>query len=301
VRYAAVERLAAGHGVRRACALLGLSPSGYYRWRRRHTEPAPRALADARLGEALRAIHGASHGAYGRPRLARELRAGGERVGERRVARLQRALGLWGGRRGEWRRAWQRRRARRTSGATAIAPNRLARAFHVGRPNERWASDATWIPTREGPLALAVVLDVGSRRVVGWATGEHLRAELTRQALTRALATRHPGAGLLHHSDQGEEYKARRYRAACAAAGAVLSMSRAGNCWDNAVVESFFASLKTERLPREPGGFATRSLAEAALLEYIEVFYNHQRRHSSLGYQSPATYEVTFNARACVQ
>jgi putative transposase len=295
MRYAAVEQLAPAHGVRRACELMGLATSSYYAWRRREA-PAPRGVEDAVLSEALRAIHRASRGTYGRRRLTRELKAHGLAVGERRVARLQQALGLWGGRRGEWRRQWRRRRARRTTGATAIAPNRLARAFGIGAPNERWASDATWIPTREGPLALAVVLDVGSRRVVGWATGEHLRAELTLAALRRALLARQPAPGLVHHADQGEEYKARRYRAACAAAGAVLSMSRTGNCWDNAVVESFFATLKTERLPREPGGFATRSLAEAALLEYIEVFYNHQRRHSSLGYESPAGYEATFTA-----
>ena len=191
-------------------------------------------------------------------------------------------------------RQWRRRRARRESGATAIAPNRLARAFAVGAPNERWASDATWIPTREGPLALAVVLDVGSRRVIGWATNPALTAALTHAALTQALAQRRPVRGVLHHSDQGEEYKARCYRAACAAADLMLSMSRAGNCWDNAVVESFFATLKTEELPASPGGFATRSLAETALFEYIEVFYNRQRRHSSLGYESPATYEAAF-------
>jgi putative transposase len=296
MRYAAVERLAPRYGVRRTCELLGLATSSYYAWRHRGAAPAPRAVHDAALSEALRAIHAATRGTYGRRRLTRELKAHGLSVGERRVARLQRTLGLWGGRRGEWRRQWRRRRARRTTGATAVAPNRLARAFGIGAPNARWASDATWIPTREGPLALAVVLDVGSRRVVGWATGEWLRAELTLTALTRALAARRPQAGLVHHSDQGEEYKARCYRAACAAAAIVLSMSRAGNCWDNAVVESFFATLKTERLPREPGGFATRGLAEAALLEYIEVFYNHQRRHSSLGYESPAGYEATFTA-----
>lgn len=296
MRYAAVAELAPQHGVRRTCALLGLAVSSYYAGRHRHRSPSRRAIADVPLGEALRAVHAASRGTYGRPRLTRELRAGGLPVGERRVARLQQALELWGGRRGAWRRQWRRRRARRESGATAIAPNRLARAFTVGAPNERWASDATWIPTRDGPLALAVVLDVGSRRVIGWATSPALTAALTHAALTRALATRRPVPGALHHSDQGEEYKARRYRAACAAADLVLSMSRAGTCWDNAVVESFFATLKTEALPSSPGGFATRSLAETALFEYIEVFYNRQRRHSSLNYDSPATYEATFTA-----
>lgn len=296
MKYAAVAQLAPQHGVRRACELLGLAVSSYYAWRRGQRLPSPRAITDAVLGEALRSVHTASRGTYGRPRLTRELRAGGLPVGERRVARLQQALGLWGGRRGAWRRQWRRRQTRRRTGATAIAPNRLARAFAVGRPNERWASDATWIPTREGPLALAVVLDVGSRRVIGWATSPALTAALTHAALTRAVTARRPARGALHHSDQGEEYKARCYRAACAAADLVLSMSRAGNCWDNAVVESFFATLKTEELPSSPGGFATRSLADTALFEYIEVFYNRQRRHSALGYQSPATYEATFTA-----
>lgn len=291
MRCAAVAALRSGHAVHTLCRALGVAPSQYYAWRRRVDRTSDAALSDdATLAAHLRAVHAASDGTYGRPRLTRELRARGLRVGERRVARLQRELGLWGGRRAAWRRAGDRRARQR--GANAVAPNRLARDFAIGRLNARWASDTTWIPTREGPLALAVVLDLGSRRVVGWATGPRCTGQLTLRALRRALAARRPAAGLLHHADQGEEYMARGYRAALAEAGVALSMSRVGNCWDNAVVESFFATLKAERVPATPGGFATRSLAETALFHYIEVFYNRQRQHSTLGYLSPAHYEA---------
>jgi putative transposase len=222
--------------------------------------------------------------------LTRELKGQGFAIGERRVAQWQRRLGLWGKRRGA------RRRGSRGAAPRAPAPNRLARAFHVGRPNERWASDTTWLPTREGALALAVVLDVGSRRVVGWSSGATLDSRLTLQALAMALARRRPGPGLLHHADLGSEYVAERYCAVLKAEGITLSFSRPRNCWDNAVVESFFASLKTEAVPEIPGGFGSHAAARAQLFEYIDRFYNRVRRHSTLNFMSPAAYEAQYSA-----
>lgn len=292
MRYATIQTLRALHPVGALCRALGVPPSSYHAWcARAARRPTPEATGrDAALVAALTIAHRESHRAYGRPRLTRELKAQGFPVGERRVARWQRRLGLWGKRRGT---PWRGRPA----GARAPAPNVLARAFHVGRPNERWVSDTTWIPTREGALALAVTVDVGSRRVVGWATSPTLDSELTTRALTMALGRRSVSAGSLHHADLGGEYVATRYCAALANAQMTLSFSRPGNCWDNAVAESFFATLKTECLPEIAGGFATHASAITHLFDYIEVFYNHRRRHSTLDFMSPADYEAQYNAQ----
>jgi transposase InsO family protein len=188
----------------------------------------------------------------------------------------------------------------RAEAAHPVAPNTLARQFAVGATaaalDQRWAADVTYLPTWAGWLYLAVVLDVASRRVVGWAMGPTLAQELPRAALHMALATRHPGPGTLHHSDQGRQYSSSGYGAALAAAGLTASMSRRGDCWDNAVVESFFATLKTELIHRRP--WATRADVQRAVFRYIEGWYNPHRLHSALGYHSPAQYEATLLTRS---
>lgn len=288
MRYAAIHQLRRAHAVGTLCRALGVPSSSYHAWCWRAARRAAtgEAADETRLVAALTEAHGASRGTYGRPRLTRELQAQGFAIGERRVARWQRRLGLWGKRRGATRRGGRRASER------APAPNVLARAFHVGRPNERWASDTTWIPTREGALALAITMDLGSRRIVGWATSPTLDHHLTREALARAVAQRGVPPGLLHHADLGSEYIAQRYCDDLAAAKIRLSFSRPGNCRDNAVVESFFGSLKNECVPATPGGFATHASAIIHLFDYIEVFYNHQRRHSTLDCLSPVDYET---------
>jgi putative transposase len=291
MRYAAIHQLRRAHAVGALCRALGVPASSYHAWcasAARRAVPGEGA-SETTLIAALTAAHRASRGSYGRPRLTRELKGQGFAIGERRVATWQRRLGLWGKRRGA------KRPGRRPASARAPAPNVLARAFQVGSPNERWASDTTWISTREGPLALAITMDLGSRRLVGWATSPTLDHHLTRLALARALAQRVVRPGLLHHADLGSEYVAQRYCDDLAAAQISLSFSRPGNCRDNAVVESFFATLKTECVPATPGGFATHASAIIHLFDYIEVFYNHHRRHSTLDFMSPADYEAQYN------
>jgi putative transposase len=268
------------------CRALGVSKAGYYAWRGRRA--SARAEADERLVAELRAIHAASRRTYGSPRVHAELRARGRAVGEKRVARLMRAAGL---------RA--RPRARRYRATTdsrhghAAAPNVLARRFavaEVGGIDRVWVGDITQVPTREGWLYLAAVLDLGSRRVVGWAMQHTLERTLTLGALRMALARRRPAPGGLHHSDRGGQYACGEYRALLAAHGLECSMSRPGDCWDNAVAESFFATLEAELVA--DADWHTREQARGAIFEWIEVWYNRQRRHSALGYLSPAQYEA---------
>jgi transposase InsO family protein len=268
------------------CRVLAVAPAGYYAWRRR--APSAHALADERLLLHVRVAHRQSDGTYGAPRVHRELRAEGIRVGKKRVARLMRAAGLAG-------RAPRRRGVRTTDSTHAhpAAPNLLDRRFdvrgirHVDRV---WASDITYVPTREGWLFLAVVLDLASRRVVGWAMRETLEADLALSALRMALGARHPAPGLVHHSDRGTQYACEDYRALLATHGLVASMSKRGDCWDNAVAESFFATLELEPIIRSD--WPTRDAARRALFRYIETWYNRERRHSTLGYLSPAVYEA---------
>jgi len=266
------------------CRVLGVSRAGYYAWRARR--PSARARRDTHLRVAIRAIHAASHGRYGRPRIHRALRAQQERCGAGRVARLMRLEGLRGKR---------TRRYRTTTQAdgTPPAPNRLARHFRVAAVNQVWASDVTACPTAEGWLYLAVVLDLASRRVIGWAAGRTVGQELTLAALRHALIRRRPPGPLLHHSDRGAHYTATSYQRLLAAHGVAVSMSRRGECWDNAVVESFFATVKTE-----VGGVKQwRSRAEGVdvLRQYI-MWYNGQRLHSTLNYLSPVAYEARLTA-----
>lgn len=265
------------------CRVLEVSRAGYYAWRARPL--AERVKDDGVLRERIQQIHEQVRQRYGSPRVHQELRALGMRCGEKRVARLMREDGL---------RAKSARAFRVTTQSThrePIAENHLARQFTVERaecPNRIWAADLTYIPTREGWLYLAVILDLASRRVVGWALRTRLDQELALGALRMALT--HRGAhGGLHHSDRGVQYASAAYRQLLADAGFTASMSRVGDCWDNAVVESFFATVTKELLV--DGLFETRAGASRALFEFIEIWYNRQRRHSTLGYQTPVEFE----------
>ncbi len=263
------------------CRVLAVARSAFYAWRRR--APSPRAREDARLQITLAAVHRRSHQTYGTPRHQRELRAQAVWVSRRRVARLMRAAGL----RAVTPRRWQR--TTQADPALPAAANVLDRAFAVGQPNRAWGADLTYCGTDEGWLYLATVLDLGSRRVVGWAPSATLEVGGVHTALQRALALRQPGPGLVHHSDRGSQYASRDYQAVLAAHGVTCSMSRVGNCWDNAVLESFFGTLKRELVDRYR--WPTRASLIRALADYIDGWYNRERRHSSLGYLSPIAYE----------
>jgi putative transposase len=285
VKYACLTLYRREFPVRLMCRVLGVSPSGYYAWRQRPT--CAHAIADERLLLHVRATHHDSAGTYGAPRVHRDLRAAGLRVGRKRVARLMRTDGLVG--------TPARRRAPRTtesSHAFPVAPNLLARRFDVNgvaEVNRAWVSDITYVPTREGWLFLAVVLDLASRRVVGWAVRDTLAADLALEALQMALEERQPAPGLVHHSDRGVQYACTAYRELLAAHGLEASMSRRGDCWDNAVAESFFATVERELIDRRD--WRTRADAARAIFDYIAAWYNTRRLHSTLEYRSPAAYE----------
>ena len=264
------------------CRVMEVSASGYYAWRRRPESRQRRE--NRRLLLKIKALYHESDATYGSPRIARRLRQQGERCSENRVARLMHRAGL---------RAATPRRWRRTTDSDhrlPVAENVLARSFRAQRPNERWSSDITYIWTEEGWLYLAVILDLYSRRVVGWSMQAGLGRRLVLEALAMALGARQPGAGLLHHSDRGSQYASRAYQRQLEAASITCSMSRRGNCWDNAPVESFFATLKRERVHRRR--YRTRAEARRDLFAYIEVWYNRRRLHSALGYRSPADFEA---------
>lgn len=264
------------------CRRLEVSTSGFHRWNRAG-EPE-RVRRDRQLGTRIRALHAASGGTYGSPRILRDLRDEGVRVSRKRVARLMCENGLVG---------QVRRRFRRTTDsnhAHPIASNIVARNFNPERANEVWAADITYVRTWEGWLYLAVVIDLFSRRVVGWAIADHMRTELVLDALSMAFDRRNPAAGLVHHSDRGCQYASAAYRQALETHGAICSMSRTGNCWDNAVVESFFGTLKQDLLYRN--AWPTKQSTIKAIGDYIDRFYNTRRRHSTLGYVSPLEYEM---------
>ena len=267
------------------CEVLRVSRGGYYAWSRR--PPSPAALRRDRLVEAIRRTHVESRSTYGSPRVCRALKARGVACAENTVAQRMRAEGV----RPKARRPF----AVRTTGSRhdrPVAGNALNREFYPDRPNAVWAADITYVPTAEGWLDLAVVLDLFSRRVVGWATADHLRSELTCDALRMALEHRKPGGALLHHSDRGSQYASEAYQDLLGERGIEPSMSRKGNCWDNAVTESFFSTAKRELTHHE--SYATREEASRSLFEYIEVFYNRRRLHSTLGYRSPVEHEARF-------
>ena len=281
MRFAFVHTEKVNHAVRCLCRVMRVTRSGYYAWAKRR--PSRRQREDAQLKVRIRAIHAASRGTYGRPRVYAQLKQEGFAVGRDRVVRLLRELGLMG---------LPAKRFRHTTDSThqlPVAPNVLARNFEAERPNERWATDITYLWTWEGWLYLAVVLDLFSRRVVGWAVQPHLRTELALEALHMALGRRVPEAGLVHHSDRGCQYAADAYRRVLRDHRIVCSMSRKGDCWDNAVTESFFATLKTELIHRQP--WPIRRATKDAVADYIEGFYNPYRLHSSLGYVSPNDFE----------
>ena len=236
----------------------------------------------------IKAAYTVGRGGYGSPRIQRELRKKGRRVGKKRIERLMRCAGI---------RAKRRRRFRATTDskhADPIAPNILARQFTVEAPNTAWVTDVTYVWTHEGWLYLAAILDLCSRRVVGWATGRNNDRRLALDALGRAIAARRPMAGLVHHSDRGSTYASADYRDALVNCGAVASMSRKGDCWDNAVAESFFATIKGEMIDHED--FQTRAEAVVAIADFIDGFYNVQRMHSSIGYMSPIEFELRLSA-----
>jgi transposase InsO family protein len=268
------------------CRVLEVSKAGYYAWRARPL--AERVKADRRLSARIRAIYQETKGRYGSPRVYQELRALGLACGKHRTARLMRAEGL---------RAKSARRFRVTTQsahAHPVVPNVLGRDFGVPAPTPAaaatapvWMADITYLPTGEGWLYLAVILERASRRIVGWALRPHLGQELARSALAMALQHHRPVGGL-HHSDRGVQYASHAYRQLLQQAGFTASMSRRGNCWDNAVVESFFATLTKELLV--DGSFTTRAGAHHAVFEFIEIWYNRKRRHSALGYRTPTEY-----------
>jgi putative transposase len=267
------------------CAVLGVSRGGFYAWGRR--PPAAGDLRRTELVGRIRAAHSESRATYGSPRVFRALKGAGVACCQNTVAKLMKSEGI---------RSKSKRPVRvRTTDSRhdhPVAANVLDRAFYPERADEVWTADITYVPTGEGWLYLAVVMDLFSRRIIGWSTADHLRAELTCDALEMALTHRRPNGELLHHSDRGAQYASGAYQGILAGHGIEPSMSRAGNCHDNAVTESFFSTLKGELTHHE--SYADREEARRSLFEYIEVFYNRKRLHSTLGYRSPADYEVRF-------
>jgi putative transposase len=282
MRYRAIQAHDRRDPIRLMCRTLAVSAAGYDAWRSR--PESTRSVSARTVLSAIRVIHRASRETYGSPSIWDALIKQGHRIGEHRVARLMRQAGIRAKTVKQWRATTQ------SQHRFPVAANTLNRQFTVESPNRVWAGDLTDVWTAEGWLYLAVLLDRYSRAVIGWAMGPRLTGELAEQALTRARANRTPRAGLLHHSDRGSQYAATRYQQLLATHGMIPSMSRTGNCWDNACVESFFGTLKRELVYHRHD--ATREDATQDIFEYIEVFYNRKRRHSTLGYDSPAEYEA---------
>jgi putative transposase len=280
-RFAFVAAERANHAVAKLCRIIGASVSGFYAWLRAIPAVQDRAEAEARLRGHIGRVFAARGRVYGAPRVHAELRREGRRHARRRVARLMREMGL-AARRG------RRRTPRTTDGRhdLPVAPNLLERHFAAERPDTVWLADISYIPTDEGWLYLAAIEDMATREIVGWSMADHLRGGLARDALVMALQRCRPPEGLIHHSDRGVQYAAGPYREVLERHGIRQSMSRRGNCLDNAPMESFFASLKREQVHLTR--FRTRAEAKAAVFDYIEIFYNRQRLHSALGYRTPA-------------
>jgi transposase InsO family protein len=279
-RFAFVAAERGNHAVAMLCRIVGASVSGFYAWLRAIPATQARAEAEAELCGYIGHVFAAGRRVYGAPRVHAELRRRGRRHSRRRIARLMREMGLQAQR--------GRRRPPRTTNSQhdlPVAPNLLDRHFVAGRPDTVWLADISYLPTDEGWLYLAVVEDLATREIVGWSMTDHLRAELCVDALVMALQHRRPGPGLVHHSDRGGQYAAEPYRKVLRRYGIKQSMSRKGDCLDNAPMESFFASLKKEQVHH--ARFRSRAEARAAVFEYVEVFYNRQRLHSALGYRTP--------------
>ena len=270
------------------CRALEVSKSGYYAWHKR--EPSARAQQNAELLTKIAEIHKESRGSYGSPRVHAELAALGFDVGRHRIARLMREQGIVGRRKPRFRRTTD------SNHKLPVADNVLDRNFAADEPDRAWVADITYIWTQQGWLYLAVILDLFSRRVVGWSMADHMRAELVLDALSAALGSRLPAnAGLTFHSDRGSQYASHAYQQALKSNGITCSMSRRGNCWDNAVAESFFSTLKTELVHKVI--FMTRTSARDAIAEWMEVFYNGKRRHSALGFATPLEAERRYYER----
>lgn len=268
--------------VRLQCRVLGVSASGFYAWRNR--KPGKRAVANQNLLHDIRRIHWDNHKLYGSPRIHAELRKEGQKIGRSRIEKLMRQNNLA---------AISKRRVRVITTDSKhnlpVAPNILDRNFGALAPNEKWVADITYIPTDEGWLYLATILDLYSRKIVGWAMRDHMRTELCLAALMMAVQRQRPSSGLIHHSDRGSQYASDDYRQALTDAGIVQSMSRKGNCWDNAPAESFFHTLKTERVYHRH--YTTREAAKRDLFHYIEGYYNTRRIHSAINYLTPEQME----------
>jgi transposase InsO family protein len=287
MRYRFIDVEKVSYPIRLMCRVLRVSPSGYYAWHVR--KPSRRATENQSLLVSIRAVHAKSKRRYGSPRVYQELAAQGRRLSRKRVARLMRQHGL---------RAVGKRRFRVTTQSEhnqLIAPNLVAREFHAPRPDCVWVGDITYVLTMEGWLYLAVLIDLYSRRVVGWAISDRITDDLTIAALQMAITRRNPRPGLIVHSDRGSQYASAAHLKLLAARGFRASMSRRGDCWDNAVAESFFATLKRE-LGIDCSKYP-RSSARRWLIDYIECFYNEERRHSAIDYESPARFERRFARR----
>ena len=280
-----IDRYRAWHSVRMMCRAMGVSRSGYYDWRER--PESARAQRHRGLTQKIRYFHQASRRTYGAPRIRRDLQESGERVGENTVALLMQRADIVP-------KTVRRFRVTTDSRKTVAAPNLLEQEFTAKRPNERWVSDITLIPTREGWIYLSVIIDLYSRAVIGWAMSRRMKTALVTDALKMALMRRKVRSPLLLHSDQGSQYAAADYREMLASNDIECSMSRKGNCWDNAVAESFFHTLKTELVHHED--YRSRAEAKASIFEYIEVFYNRQRRHSTIRQMAPLAFEAAILA-----
>jgi putative transposase len=276
------------HPILTLCLHLEVSASGYYDWQRRRACPGRRAEENQSLAQAIDQIHTRSRKTYGAPRVQQELRKKGRCHGRNRVARLMKAKGLYGRQKGRY-----RVRTTDSNHDEPIAPNRLAQAPKPNAPNQLWVADITYIETKEGWLYLAAILDLYSRKIVGWAMSERIDTVLVLNALAMALLHRHPPAQLLLHTDRGVQYASGDYRQALKVARLVPSMSRKGNCYDNATMESFWSTLKLELVYRR--GFDSRTQAHTEIFDYIEIFYNRQRAHSALNYDSPVDFELKNN------
>jgi len=270
------------------CRVLAVSESGFYDWRKRPQSQHKRE--DARLTTQIQEVFVAYRGVYGSPRIHAELRDQGWRCSRKRIARLMQENGM------DARRKPFRPVTTKSNPKHAVAPNLLQQDFTAERPNEKWTGDITYVPTAQGWLYLAVILDVFSRRVIGWAMSSRCDELLVETALRMALARRRPGAGLLHHTDRGSQYTSRAYQQVLEEVEITVSMSGKGNCYDNALTESFFGSVKDECVHRAV--YHSHGEARQSLFEFLEVFYNRQRRHSSLGYLSPVAFEQQWELRA---
>lgn len=280
------EHLAGQFPVEVCCDVLEVSRSGYYDWRDRPASAREKRREE--LAAKVEAVHRENRGVYGSPRVFRVLKAQGESVCENTVAKVMNERQI--------RAKGKKKYVPRTTDSThdrPVAENVLDRQFQAELPDRKWAVDITYVPTGEGWLYLAGVIDLCSRKVVGWSMAEHMRTELVSDALGMAIARRSPGEGLLHHSDRGVQYASEDYQHLLQAHGIECSMSGKGDCWDNAVMESFWGTLKTELVNHEH--YATREQARASIFEYVEVFYNRVRLHSSLGYLSPEQFEAGLN------